>query len=132
MVSSDDGLGVSILQMTIPGDPVSKGRPRTGKGHTYTPKRTRDAEKVIELLVRQQMGLTPPVTVMVGVAVEFFCATKRRTDGDNLLKLVTDSMNKIVYADDSQIVEWFARVHRGVGTVGARTEILVWQVADEG
>lgn len=66
--------------------------------------------------------------VPVGLVVEFFCATRRHTDGDNLVKLVTDAMNKIVYKDDSQIVEWFCRIHRGVGAEAARTEILLYAV----
>lgn len=70
-----------------------------------------------------------PVSTPVGIAVEFFCATKRKTDGDNLLKLVTDAMNEIVYLDDSQIEFWYCRVYRGVGKKLARTEIRAWELS---
>jgi Holliday junction resolvase RusA-like endonuclease len=115
--------------MILYGDPVAKGRPRQGKnGHVYTPGRTRDAEKAIQVLVRNEWGSQEPVTTAVGIAVTFHCKTKRHTDGDNMLKLVTDAMNKIVYADDSQIEECFFRVHRGVSE--PRTEIFVYELTD--
>ena len=69
----------------------------------------------------------PPVVGPVGVAVEFFCATGRRSDGDNMFKLLTDAMNRIVFEDDSQIVEFFCRVIRGVGVEAARTQVLVYR-----
>lgn len=119
---------MAVLELIVPGDPIAKGRPRTGaNNNTFTPKRTKDAEKVIAAYAAAAMdGL--PVLGEVGIAVEFYCATRRATDGDNLLKLVTDALNKIAYADDSQILEWFARVHRGVGKDAARTEIYVWEL----
>lgn len=120
---------MAIVQLTIPGDPIVKGRPRSGKGgHTYTPKRTKDAEEVVGTFCRQAMGVRAPVTVRVGIAAEFFCATMRRCDGDNLMKLVSDAMNGIVFVDDFQVEEWFCRVHRGVGAADARTEVMVWEL----
>lgn len=120
---------VSLLQIIMAGDPIPKGRPRHSKtGRPYTPERTRKAEKACLAVVREAWGEKEPVVVPVGLVVEFFCATRRHTDGDNLVKLVTDAMNKIVYKDDSQIVEWFCRIHRGVGAEAARTEILLYAV----
>ena len=40
-----------VLRVTIPGAPVPKGRPRFGKGKTYTDKKTRAYEKLIALCV---------------------------------------------------------------------------------
>jgi Holliday junction resolvase RusA-like endonuclease len=125
--------GMAILDCFIPGDPVSKGRPRQNPngGRSFTPARTREAEFKLREWFFDQLGRdVTPFEGDVGVAVEFFCATKRRTDGDNLLKLVTDSMNKLVIADDSQILEWFARVHRGVGSERAGTSILVYELKE--
>lgn len=119
-----------LLNITVPGDPIPKGRPRsTSSGVTYTPPRTRAAEKVLAQVVGAAYR-SEPTAAPVGVAVEFYCATRRRTDGDNLLKLVTDACNGLVYVDDSQITEWFARVHRGVGQDQARTEIFMWSLEE--
>lgn len=120
---------MAVLVMTVPGDPKAKSRPRSGSnGNTFTPKTTKNAEKVLATYAMAARKGAPPVSGSLGIAVEFYCATKRRTDGDNLLKLVTDGLNRIVYEDDSQILEWFCRVHRGVGLQAARTEILVWEL----
>jgi crossover junction endodeoxyribonuclease RusA len=118
-----------ILDLTVPGDPIPKARPRSGANHvTYTPKRTRDAEKVIATLARAQLGPVEPVDVPVGISVVFHCATRRRTDGDNLLKLVTDALNQIAYTDDYLIEVFEVRVIRGIGPSGARTQITVWRL----
>jgi crossover junction endodeoxyribonuclease RusA len=118
---------MAILELTLYGDPIPKGRPRLGKnGHAHTPERTRSAERAAIAMMMVAMAGQPIADVPVGIAVEFFCATNRKTDGDNLLKLITDAMNEIVVTDDSLIEEWFCRVHRGVGKANARTEILVY------
>lgn len=117
--------------LNVLGDPIAKGRPRAGKkGVFYTPPRTKAAEKVIKDMAVIGMDTDAPLVGPVGIEVDFYCATKRRTDGDNLLKLVTDALNKVVYEDDSQIVEYYARVQRGVGAERARTVIRVY-VMDE-
>jgi Holliday junction resolvase RusA-like endonuclease len=123
---------MAILDCFIPGDPIPKGRPRQNPngGRSFTPARTRNAEFELREAFFMHLGRDfTPVECEVGVAVEFFCATRRRTDGDNLLKLVTDSMNKLVIQDDAQILEWFARVHRGVGAQQAGTSILVYELS---
>jgi Holliday junction resolvase RusA-like endonuclease len=120
---------MAILDLTLYGDPIAKGRPRMSpNGHTYTPERTRAGERAVSVQVMAAMRGAVPVDVAVGVAVEFHCATRRRTDGDNLLKLVTDAMNGIVIVDDSQIEEWFCRIIRGVGKANACTQILVYEL----
>lgn len=122
----------TILDLVVRGDPVAKARARVTKsGGAFTPRRTAQAEAVLATVVRSAMAGRQPVAGPVGIAVQFYCATRRRADGDNLLKLVTDALNRIAYEDDSQILEWFARVHRGVGVQEARTEIFLWSMEAE-
>jgi crossover junction endodeoxyribonuclease RusA len=123
---------VLLLDITIPGDPISKGRPRSGKGRTYTPKRTREAEAVIrELVDTSPWAQTEPYAGPVSLRVQFYCATHRRTDGDNLLKLVTDAIQRGrresggIIADDAQIEEWYCRVYRKAEGEEPRTEITL-------
>lgn len=120
---------MTLLEITLYGDPIPKGRPRMARnGHAHTPERTRAAERAAISRIQEAMVGIDPVSTAVGIHVEFFCATHRKTDGDNLLKLVTDSMNEIVYLDDSQIELWLCRVHRGLGKKLARTEVRVWEL----
>lgn len=109
---------------TIWGDPIAKGRPRMGpSGHAYTPERTRAAERAVAAALAAAMEGVPICDMPLGLDVRFFCATARRTDGDNLLKLVTDGANAIVMTDDHLVHEWHVRLTRGVGKKDARTEI---------
>jgi crossover junction endodeoxyribonuclease RusA len=121
---------MALVQMTMLGDPIPKGRPRMGpNGHAYTPERTRAAERAAVALFMAAMDSREPSAAPIGLALEFHCATKRHTDGDNLMKLLTDAMNGIVYVDDFQIEEWFCRVIRGVGKANAKSEIMVYELS---
>jgi len=51
----------------------------------------------------------PPVKCDVGVNVNVYLNGGVQGDVDNYFKTITDSMNKIVYADDKQIKEMAAR-----------------------
>jgi Holliday junction resolvase RusA-like endonuclease len=122
-----------VLELTLRGDPLPKERPRAGRGgHMYTPTRTKDAETAIRVAMEAQREETWPMTMPLGISVEFFCATRHRKDGDNMLKLLTDAMNKFVFADDSQIEEWYCKITRGVGVDDARTELFVYTLDDDG
>jgi len=117
------------VSFTVPGDPVVKGRPRfTRYGKTYTPKKTVDAEAAIAAIAGDLVQ--EPFGVPVGVEVAFFCATKRRTDGDNLMKLVLDAMNEVVFVDDYLVEEVRYRVYRKVEGETPRTEVCVYQLED--
>lgn len=105
--------------------PVSKARPRFVNGRCYTPETTKVAEDAIAFIVKAHMikhGLTTTL-LPVSITLEFSfklpaSATKRdrellkqgklqnikKPDLDNLVKLVTDAMNKIAYNDDNQVV----------------------------
>lgn len=86
-------------------DAVPKGRPRAtlikGKIVTYTPKRTREAEKVVALIARAAWEGEPSKKRFV-VDMVFKCRNKR-TDGDNLEKLVLDAVEGIIFENDSQV-----------------------------
>ncbi len=106
-----------------PGVPISKGRPRTGKGQTFTPKRTRDAESSlawswkIALRGRKLAG-------NLGIVCIFYRPDRRVVDGDNLLKLVCDAGNLAgAWADDCQITTKLVRVE--LDAKRPRTEIAV-------
>lgn len=113
------------FSMTIPGDPKSKGRPRfTRYGKAYTPKDTKTAELAIAAQAGDLMPI--PYDGPCGVEAVFYCATKRRTDGDNLMKLVLDAMNGVVFTDDYLVEEVRYRLYRRVEDEEPRTEIYVY------
>lgn len=123
-----------LLQFVVPGDPASKARPRfTGrgsKGRTYTPEATRQAEEAVAWCARAAGWSGPPDSEGgFGLLCVFFTADYQRRDVDNMLKLVSDGLNKIVYADDSQITEVSARVMRN--DPHPRTHVRVYETTPQ-
>jgi crossover junction endodeoxyribonuclease RusA len=91
-----------MITIDVPGEPLSKERARQGKGHTYTPARTVNAETRIAtawLQNRDRCMAYGDVTV----TLRFYAATRIRRDIDNLAKLCLDALNGHAYVDDSQV-----------------------------
>lgn len=123
-----------MIQITIPGQPVAKGRPRfrvvKSKDRTtpdfvqtYSPPETQRYEARVAAIAKQAMGATFPTSAPIEILLELrmqipvsWTKTKRlaaaqgkvratkKPDADNMLKAVTDACNGILWADDSQIV----------------------------
>lgn len=121
-----------VIRITVPGEPVAKGRARSrivtlGDGRQfvnhYTPKKTESEEGVIRYLAREAMAerplMTGPLEILIcayrpipsswsnkkisrAVKGEIFPTTK--PDYDNYAK-IQDALNKVVWVDDSQIVD---------------------------
>jgi Holliday junction resolvase RusA-like endonuclease len=119
----------SVVRLVIPGAPVGKGRPRFGKGRTYTDKATILAEKDVRAVWREGGSHRlpdGPVVAHIHICCErpqshftskgALSATGRRSpfpvrkpDLDNAAKLLLDSLNGLAYRDDSQVVELHVR-----------------------
>jgi len=140
------------------GDPKGKGRARhrtmklkSGKvfSQTYTPKETEDAEDFLHSAGERAMNGQPLFTGPLVVTAKFFrsipasFSNKKREaalrgeirptskpDLDNYEKLL-DALNKVVWEDDSYIVEWGAGSGKHYGDP-PRTEITVreWKYED--
>jgi crossover junction endodeoxyribonuclease RusA len=93
-----------IVQLRISGKAVPKGRPRfTRSGGVYTPKTTTDWEKHVRTSWIEQQGstsLTGPLSAYIYIMGDHTA----KKDVDNMAKSILDGLNKVAYADDSQIV----------------------------
>lgn len=89
-----------MIQFTVPGIVVPKGRPRVGKHGTYTPSKTKAYENKVRIFAR--MACKAPVSGPVAVRIKMY--GKGRGDIDNKIKAFLDSMNDIVFNDDRQVV----------------------------
>lgn len=117
--------------MTVPGQPVSKGRPQfTRKGFPYTPPKTKEAEERVGWLIREAQRRRPvwgvDGTHEYRLDALFALKGNPTNDLDNLLKLVLDACNGVVWADDRQVVEVRARMLRGSSS--PRTELTFTQM----
>jgi Holliday junction resolvase RusA-like endonuclease len=127
------------MRLIIPGEPIPKQRPRVTRNGAYTPAKTKNAEKEIQIMA--QLETYAPIEGNVKMTViAYFKIPKSKTvrekqlmregkirptkrpDWDNIGKLVSDALNKITYNDDSQIVE--AHVSKWYSDT-PRTEIIV-------
>lgn len=118
-------VGVATCAIDLPSLPT-KERPRFDRrsGRTYTPKRTKAAEKAIreaweEQIGRRWQGYTGEVRMLLVVERPLpRSAPKRRIgepdlsapDLDNILKAVADALNGLAYKDDRLITQ--ARIVR--------------------
>ena len=120
-----------LFHFAVPGLPIAKGRARTrvvqAKGKTfashYTPASTRDYENQVKACALEAMKGQPPHLVPIDLLVEFrfpiadsWPKWKRdaaaaglvhhtaKPDCSNLVKAIEDACNKVLWADDGQVV----------------------------
>jgi crossover junction endodeoxyribonuclease RusA len=118
-----------VARFSVPGEPVSKERPRVDKddGHIYTPRKTAEAETSVGWMFKAAAkGWQVDATSAFGVMCLFRCANRGKRDVDNLLKLVLDALNKIAWQDDAQVHEAAARVVRGAPVAGS--DVLIYRI----
>ena len=113
---------MTAIVIIVPGEPVPKARARTVRGHSYTPERTLRAQQAVAWEARRTWKLSP-MRGSVRLGLVFRCGSRRRTDIDNLAKLVMDALNGVVWEDDSQIEE--LHVYRFRGNEATGTTITV-------
>ena len=114
----------SFFAITLPVQPIPLARPRIGKGRTYTPARSANAKAIIATRIKS-LYKNNPIDGPLGIKAIFvhkrpkkFGTGKRipkstRPDGDNLLKLVCDACEGILYHCDGQftyyqVEDWYA------------------------
>jgi len=114
-------------RFVVPGEPIPKGRPRVTNGKAYTPKRTVDAEeRVLAAYLERYPGQrTPNIFTDYELHATFFRKSRRRTDVDNLAKLVMDALNGIIWTDDDQVVKLVAEKVRVTATPQTLVEIYL-------
>lgn len=119
-----------LVHLTIPGEPVSKARARftnyRSPNRAYTPEKTRQAEETFAWAFRKTVpGWKPKPSIGFGVMAIFYTESFQRRDVDNMLKLILDAFNGIIWVDDVQVSEVAGRVVRGHGE--PRTEVAIYR-----
>ena len=124
--------------------PIVKGkaRHRNGRGHSYTPAPTREAEDAIRhewCRVAYGAQAMPHVPVTVEIVTERRLPKSKakgvesepdtvRPDADNIAKLVLDALNGIAWADDSQVTHLEVRPQDRKRDTNERTVVTVsWE-----
>lgn len=110
-----------MASFTIPGKPFGKQRPRaTRQGRMYTPAKTVSFERTVGQIAAQHFPqpLEGPVRVQIiatfkpakswskkKVAEHLHRPHTQKPDADNCAKALLDGLNRIAWADDSQVFE---------------------------
>lgn len=119
---------MGALCFTVPGEVRGKGRPRFGRGRTYTDAKTLSYENLIGWTASQAMGTADPfegplcLNVTARFAPPASASRKakdlmlagavkpaKRPDFDNIAKAVADALNGVAWADDAQVVTAMVR-----------------------
>lgn len=115
------------IEITIPGEPRPKARPRVVRGgrQVYSPS-AEEEERVAWYITaaRTAARVGPLYGSAYRVTATFYLGHRRPVDGDNLLKLVLDAGNKAgIWSDDSLVTEGSWRIVRG--DPRPRTELVI-------
>lgn len=114
-----------VVAFSVSGEPRSKQRPRVTRYGTYTPKETLEAEaKILAAWISSE---EPIFTHQVVIDINFFNATKRRRDIDNMGKLVLDALNTHAFYDDFHVVGLNLK-KTFTSKARARTEVTIREV----
>lgn len=123
-----------MITFTVPGEPVAKARARItisgGRAHAYTPAKTAAYEQLVAVYAAAAMKNAPLLEHPVRLHLGIYCkvpgtwSKKRRADAlagierpakkpdlDNVVKILADGMNGIVWVDDAQVVELVCSKH---------------------
>ncbi|NWL89590.1 RusA family crossover junction endodeoxyribonuclease [Paenibacillus sp. 79R4] len=120
-----------MIQFTVYGEPVAQGRPKFstagGFAKAYDPAKSRDYKDYVRLAATEHAPEVP-LEGPVGMVLTVYRSTPKsfskkraamaeagqiqptsKPDVDNYLKGVKDALKGIIWRDDSQVVEVFAR-----------------------
>lgn len=109
---------MASVSFDVWGKVMGKGRPRfTRCGHTYTPKATRDYERLIRAAYENAHERPPepfsgPLDVTIVTSRQLPKSTPKsvirepdthKPDVDNIAKIVLDALNGVAWLDDAQV-----------------------------
>jgi Holliday junction resolvase RusA-like endonuclease len=114
-----------MIKITLPGEPISKDRPRFSKFGTYDPQKPQKHAAKFQILdqLRQYKNLPFPPDIPIEIEMNFYFSIPKglevlnswglldhvkKPDYDNCEKFLLDVLSGIVYADDKQVYKAYS------------------------
>jgi Holliday junction resolvase RusA-like endonuclease len=119
------------VEFVFPGEPLTKSNAhKFYRGRVYIPKKIRDYEAALKAFAKKIMKKEKkrPTKKLVKIKIVYYYGTKRRKDLLNLPKTSCDSLNGVVYKDDSQIHQ--ATIRKKLDRKNPRVHIVVEETRD--
>lgn len=112
-----------------PGNPIPAPRPRVVNGRAHNPPDYTAYKQAVQMYVGHVMtlrGLSSYGKARLGITMHLRRESHIACDFDNLAKTVCDTLEGMIFKNDSQIDEAHIYVKRGVGADRAGTSVTVW------
>lgn len=135
------------MELKIIGRPQGKGRPRLSKYSTYTPEKTKEYEELVKWNYKNKYNVAemPTDKPLKAEIKAYFNIPKslsklekeqlkgkhytHKPDTDNIAKIILDSLNKLAYIDDNQVVD--LKVEKWYTEDEERVEIKIEEISYE-
>ena len=121
------------INFTVPIEPIPQPRPRFSKfGGVYFSKEITEYKAKISQAAKTAMKnllpMTGELTAVIKLYRKFKRSSRRFGDCDNHAKAICDALNKIVYADDCQIVRCV--VEKFTDKLNPRVEVEISEIGE--
>jgi len=117
-------LKIETLQITIALEPMAWKRVRAGRGVFFKDRASRAYANMLGYeFAKAKMAAAWNPAKAAWLECIFYRSTYRRIDNDNLIKIVQDAGNKILWLDDAQLVH--TAQDKKYDKANPRTEITV-------
>lgn len=122
-----------VFRLTVDGEPTPSQMPTLlPNGQILVDKRVAKYQKNVALLARlaamRAQWTNPAAETPLELTARFYVGNARTVDGDNLLKAAADSLKRVVFPDDKQIMNY--HIYKRIDRAKPRTEVTIACLAE--
>lgn len=127
---------METITFTVNHEILGKPRPRFSNGHTYTPAKFKNYEKLIAESYRSSS--CHKATKPIAIEIDIFDALPKsrpkkirseentfKPDIDNVAKIVLDALNDVAYIDDAQVISLKVTKHQRKRNIAPHLKIKI-------
>ena len=120
---------MSGIKFSVNGIPRPKQSFRYSKAGSYTDPKVKAWQDSVSWAAKEAMAGWEMMDGYLQATITFYVPDHRRRDTDNMSKCVLDAMNKIVYNDDTQVID--LHLHKRIDKDAPRIVVSVTQAKED-